>query len=211
MAKAQAQEPSMEEILASIRRIIADEEPAPAAKAAAPKPAPEAETVSEDDLDRLFAAGAEAEDDEPLELTSDFEEPFEMVEGPGDDADVTFADPEPEPPPPPPKPVAKAPQPQPAPPPQPAPAVAVRPAPAPIPAAPEPLESRIMSEATDMAVHSAFNNLALTIMSNQSRTLEDLVKEMLRPMLKGWLDENLPSIVERMVRAEIERVARGGR
>ncbi len=209
MAKAQAQEPSMEEILASIRRIIADEEPAPAAKAAASKPAPEAETVSEDDLDRLFAAGAEAGDDEPLELTSDFEEPFEMVEGPGDDADVAFA--EPEPPPPPPKPVAKAPAPQPAPPPQPAPAVAVRPAPAPIPAAPEPLESRIMSEATDMAVHSAFNNLALTIMSNQSRTLEDLVKEMLRPMLKGWLDENLPSIVERMVRAEIERVARGGR
>ena len=62
-----------------------------------------------------------------------------------------------------------------------------------------------------MAVQSAFSNLALTIMSNQSRTLEDLVKEMLRPMLKGWLDENLPTIVERMVRAEIERVARGGR
>jgi cell pole-organizing protein PopZ len=46
-------------------------------------------------------------------------------------------------------------------------------------------------------------------MSSQARTLEDLVQDMLRPMLKGWLDENLPGMVERLVRAEIERVARG--
>ena len=39
--------------------------------------------------------------------------------------------------------------------------------------------------------------------------LEDLVREMLRPMLKAWLDDNLPGMVERMVRAEIERVSRG--
>ena len=44
---------------------------------------------------------------------------------------------------------------------------------------------------------------------NHARTLDDLVKEMLRPMLKSWLDDNLPSIVERIVRAEIERVSRG--
>ena len=42
-----------------------------------------------------------------------------------------------------------------------------------------------------------------------ARTLEDLVREMLRPMLKSWLDDNLPGMVERLVRAEIERVARG--
>ena len=36
-----------------------------------------------------------------------------------------------------------------------------------------------------------------------------LVREMLRPMLKVWLDDNLPSLVERLVRAEIERVSRG--
>ena len=42
-----------------------------------------------------------------------------------------------------------------------------------------------------------------------ARTLEDLVREMLRPMLKTWLDDNLPGMVERLVRAEIERVARG--
>ena len=44
---------------------------------------------------------------------------------------------------------------------------------------------------------------------NNARTLEDLVKEMLRPMLKTWLDDNLPGMVERIVRAEIERVSRG--
>ena len=38
---------------------------------------------------------------------------------------------------------------------------------------------------------------------------EDLVKEMLRPMLKSWLDDNLPQLVERIVKAEIERVSRG--
>ena len=58
-------------------------------------------------------------------------------------------------------------------------------------------------------MHSAFNNLAGTILSNNARTLEDLVKEMLRPMLKSWLDENLPPMVERLVRQEIERVSRG--
>jgi hypothetical protein len=34
---------------------------------------------------------------------------------------------------------------------------------------------------------------------------------MMRPMLREWLEENLPGLVERIVRAEIERVARGGR
>ena len=47
------------------------------------------------------------------------------------------------------------------------------------------------------------------MLSQNARTLEDLVKEMLRPMLKSWLDDNLPGMVERMVRAEIDRVSRG--
>ena len=47
------------------------------------------------------------------------------------------------------------------------------------------------------------------MLGNNARTLEDLVKEMLRPMLKSWLDDNLPSLVERIVRDEIERVSRG--
>lgn len=67
----------------------------------------------------------------------------------------------------------------------------------------------VMSRATFSAVETAFNSLAATVLSNNARTLEDLVKEMLRPMLKNWLDDNLPSLVERLVRAEIERVSRG--
>jgi hypothetical protein len=67
----------------------------------------------------------------------------------------------------------------------------------------------ILSRTTVSAVESAFNALAHTVLSNNARTLEDLVKEMLRPMLKSWLDDNLPGLVERIVKAEIERVSRG--
>ncbi len=84
------------------------------------------------------------------------------------------------------------------------------------PAYEPPFESRrqhrpILSHSTVSAVEFAFNSLANTVLSNNARTLEDLVKEMLRPMLKSWLDDNLPGLVERIVKAEIERVSRGGR
>jgi uncharacterized protein len=68
----------------------------------------------------------------------------------------------------------------------------------------------LMSSKTSAAVDSAFNALAQTVLVQNARTLEDLVREMLRPMLKVWLDDNLPGMVERLVRAEIERVSRGG-
>ncbi len=76
-------------------------------------------------------------------------------------------------------------------------------------AADEPPARTLMSSSTMASVESAFNTLANTVLSNNARTLEDLVKEMLRPMLKSWLDDNLPNMVERIVRAEIERVSRG--
>ena len=72
-----------------------------------------------------------------------------------------------------------------------------------------PLDRGLISSETIAAVDSAFNTLAHTIIGQNARTLEDLVKEMLRPMLKSWLDDNLPGLVERIVRAEIERVSRG--
>jgi hypothetical protein len=74
---------------------------------------------------------------------------------------------------------------------------------------PAPPPQQILSRSTVSAVESAFNTLANTVLSNNARTLEDLVKEMLRPMLKSWLDDNLPGLVERIVKAEIERVSRG--
>jgi uncharacterized protein len=69
--------------------------------------------------------------------------------------------------------------------------------------------AQLLSADTRVAVDSAFNALAQTVLVQNARTLEDLVREMLRPMLKAWLDDNLPGVVERLVRIEIERVSRG--
>jgi len=69
-------------------------------------------------------------------------------------------------------------------------------------------EHGLLSSATSSAVDSAFNMLAQTLLVQDARTLEDLVRETLRPTLKSWLDDNLPRIVERSVRVEIERAAR---
>jgi cell pole-organizing protein PopZ len=68
----------------------------------------------------------------------------------------------------------------------------------------------LLSPRTSAAVDTAFNSLAHTVLSQNPRTLEDLVREMLKPMLREWLDANLPDMVERMVRAEIERLSRRG-
>jgi cell pole-organizing protein PopZ len=73
----------------------------------------------------------------------------------------------------------------------------------------KPDEAQLLSRESSAAVGSAFNTLAQTVLVRNARTLEDSVRDMLRPMLKNWLDENLPSLVERLVRAEIERVSRG--
>jgi uncharacterized protein len=66
----------------------------------------------------------------------------------------------------------------------------------------------LLSPATTTVLDAAFNTLAQTAQPRRGRTVEELVSELMRPMLKTWLDENLPSIVERLVRAEIERISR---
>ncbi len=71
-------------------------------------------------------------------------------------------------------------------------------------------DAPLISPRTTAAVDTAFSSLANTVLLQNPRTLEDLVREMLRPMLKSWLDANLPDMVERLVRAEIERVSRRG-
>ena len=70
-------------------------------------------------------------------------------------------------------------------------------------------ERGLLSAATTAAVDATFDTLARTAQARSGRTLEEVVSELLRPMLKAWLDENLPGMVERLVRAEIERVSRG--
>ncbi|WP_262267895.1 MULTISPECIES: PopZ family protein [Microvirga] len=67
---------------------------------------------------------------------------------------------------------------------------------------------RLLSKEASAAVSGAFDRLGASVRPSQPQTVEDLMKEMLRPMLKAWLDDNLPSVVERLVRGEIERVTR---
>jgi hypothetical protein len=221
---AKAQEPSMEEILASIRRIIADEDTGKAAKPAAPPPAPKPQPT--------IVAKPAAPPPQPAPAPANNQS----------DIDAMLAEIDPPKPAPPPPPAAFVPPPPPSPPvpdvldlteamaaPAPEPSAfrtidaasdvvftdrasetpmdrdAYRPAPAPPPSD----YQGLISSSTMSAVDSAFNSLAHTVLGNNARTLEDLVKEMLRPMLKGWLDDNLPNMVERIVRAEIERVSRG--
>lgn len=69
----------------------------------------------------------------------------------------------------------------------------------------------LVSTDTSVAVHASFETLAATIMAQNAAMVEESIRGMLRPMLKSWLDDNLPVIVEKLVRTEIERVARGGR
>lgn len=73
----------------------------------------------------------------------------------------------------------------------------------------KPDSAQLLSRETSAAVNAAFNTLAQSVLVRNARAVEDLMREMLRPMLKKWLDENLPSLVEQLVRAEIERVSRG--
>lgn len=66
----------------------------------------------------------------------------------------------------------------------------------------------LLSGETSASVSGSFSRLSETVKPAQPQTVEDLMKEMLRPMLKTWLDDNLPSLVECLVRTEIERVTR---
>ena len=241
------QEPSMEEILASIRRIISedgDEETAAAPEEAAaevdapealadPKPEPEpevAEVAEEEEVLEL------TDEEEVLELTDEvqddgtvvnlntgeevpeddardevFEEPqaedeeeieLEMVDSdePTEEPEENIAEPEPEP----------EPQPE------------AEPEPVSI-AEPEPVDAlaaeaadRLVSENPAMNSVASLSALAAAVDTHRRavdpsigpRTIEDLVKDVMRPMIREWLDDNLPSLVERMVGREIERLTR---
>ena len=67
----------------------------------------------------------------------------------------------------------------------------------------------IVSEHTGRQVAAAFGELSDAFASRGKKTFDEMAEEMLRPMLQDWLDNNLPTLVERLVREEIERVARG--
>ncbi len=71
--------------------------------------------------------------------------------------------------------------------------------------------SSLLSEAAGAQVAKSFGELADVFDGLERRSVEDMAQDMLRPMLQEWLDDNLPTLVERLVREEIERVARGPR
>ena len=172
-----AQEPSMEEILASIRRIISDDDagkpnsskPAPAPIAAPAKADAKNRQNDSDAMPEGFDAAGDQQPDDPtgaqvaadvIALAEAMQAKASAVNGMDD-----------------------APQ--------------------------EPPDRSLLSPRATAAIDTAFNSLTHTVLMQNPRTLEDLVREMLKPMLKAWLDDNLPNIVERLVRAEIERVSRG--
>ncbi len=73
----------------------------------------------------------------------------------------------------------------------------------------QPARPAILSEHTGRQVAAAFGELSDAFASRGKKSFDDMAEEMLRPMLQDWLDNNLPTLVERLVREEIERVARG--
>lgn len=163
MSAAAAQEPTMEEILASIRRIVSDDEPS-----------------------------SEENENDVLDLTPDMidqNEPSasaEANEAPKAEPNVMDIAAE----------ELQAVMP-----------TAPEPAPAPAPANTAGEESLTSMDAAQ-AVSSAFGNLNHLVMSQNARTLDDIVTEMMRPMLREWLDDNLPPLVERLVKEEIQRISR---
>ena len=203
-AEEAASEPTMEEILASIRKIISeDDEPAP-------------EATDTEGADVLDLSEAEQIDDEPLDLDltepENGEDEFDMAAAmeelaPEDDVVVVDADEwgvdaveeepeedlsawgldeeleaEPEP-------LAAVPEPTPTP-------------------EPAPQEEGIVAAATADATASQLGKLMGSMMLSQGTTIEDLVREMLKPMLKEWLDGNLPELVEQEVKKELQRISR---
>ena len=165
-----AHEPSMEEILASIRSIIADDRE-PVAARSGPKP-------------DVTPSGPQ------------------IVYSKTESAPARAAEPPPPAEPPTPKVVWSQPQPQ---------AAAPASAPQPEPASAAEEAAPLLSDQADQAVSAAFDALSTSLALQSSELAENVAREILRPLLKTWLDENLPSMVERLVRAEIQRVARGGR
>lgn len=192
------QEPSMEEILASIRRIISDDDDQSKTEETqlAPEPAEPDEPIEEQELEQapsstdVVAPAAEPEvddddddDDEVLDLTDmDVADPEPLFEQQAYQAPVPqVAAPEPPPPPPP---------------------------------APQhdrdklvstPQASETIDEFTKLG-NKLYEDVRELPIGNGAVTLEELTRELVRPMLKEWLDQHLPITVERLVREEIERL-----
>ena len=172
----------MEEILASIRRIISEDDAPtdePAAEAAAAEPPAEAQSLPDLDIPAAEPPPLGLEDDDVLELTDRLDDPLDTPEA------LSMSDLE-----------VMAPPPQPS-------------YDIPIDLPPLGDDENLVGDPASYSAASSFEALERNIlMPGVGRTLEDVVRELLRPMMKAWLDDNLPGIVEAQVAAEVERIAR---
>lgn len=191
--KTPEQEPSIEEILASIRQIISDDEDKDSDGAPS---APEADTVPEPVFEPVAAPAPEPEPVFEPVVAAFVEEPeeedvLELTDPITDEFDAIEIDLQEQAPPPPPPPVEE---------------IAVS---KPEPDAAEGILTETARHATITSMAKLAGNMPLTRHREYGNiTLEDLVREMLNPMLKDWLSENLPPMVERMVQKELEKLAR---
>ncbi|KQV83613.1 DUF2497 domain-containing protein [Rhizobium sp. Root1220] len=80
-----------------------------------------------------------------------------------------------------------------------------------LPSLVEDTQQALLSQNAGLQIARSFEELAAAIDGAERRSLDEIAEDMLRPMLRDWLDDNLPTLVERLVREEIERVARGPR
>ncbi|MDV4177765.1 PopZ family protein [Rhizobium brockwellii] len=80
-----------------------------------------------------------------------------------------------------------------------------------LPSVVDEVQPTLLSEDAGLQISRSFEELAAAIDGAERRSLDEIAEDMLRPMLREWLDDNLPTLVERLVREEIERVARGPR
>jgi cell pole-organizing protein PopZ len=184
------QEPSIEEILASIRQIISDDdEQAPPAVSAEPEPIPELEPAPPPP-----PPPPPALKEDVLELKDPLPPPQAPVVIDMEDA----AEEEPM--------VVSIPTPE----------FKPEPAAAPKPAATAP-DASILTDAARAAALTGFSKLTGTMNMDRGTTphassggssLEDIVRDMLTPMLRTWLDENLPPIIEKLVQKELDKLAR---
>ncbi len=197
-----AQEPTMEEILASIRRIISeDDAPAETATVAAPEPEVEAAPVV-DVSPALMDETPSMQEPEPveedvLELTEAWQAPAAESIG---DLDVSAPEPFPT------EPVSES---------------IFAAAPVEVhtpehPSVPTTSYDSLVGDSAAASAASAFAGFASSLRQPEPAdvsfpsgpTIDEMVRGLLRPMLKDWLDTNLPTIVEAQVRKEVERIAR---
>ncbi len=218
------EEPSIEEILDSIRQIISDDDDeAPADSEGGEDSEGGDATVPDEPLDQsaiddidFDSPVAEAEPEEPLDQSAiddiDFDSPAPVDAEPeaepepeaddGDDVleltdrvdaeesmDVDLKDEDVVP--------------------DPVPEVEPEPEVEPAPEPPEDEDSDIFTNRVEIAAADAISKLVKkTAVEHNGITLEDIVRTELKPLLRVWLDNNLPSLIERLVAEELERVSK---